>query len=327
MSGAILLRSFLNPEDKKSYGRYYTQIFDLAVAYLRLPRTPIQQEDPDGIPRSPEDPNAPLPLTTLRQALIVVFKEAFPLARPSVKRSPRPPRVFGAPPQLATTGIQSLDASGVQLDSAYLAMVDLKEAWMGGASLRGATLIHANLSEANLSGADLRGVLGLRADLSQAHLMRAKLSRAELNWANLSAAKLMEADLRRARLNEADLSYAQLTGADLSDAQLCGADLSRTFLVGANLSGVNIEEAKSLEGTLLGATKGLTKKQLETCKARGAVIDEDTMTNAPQPPISPAAPSQSSDAQALPARPAQWSLLPPNYSGSSAASSEPGQEP
>ena len=36
VGGAILLRSFLNPNDKEPYGRYYNQILDLAVAYLRL---------------------------------------------------------------------------------------------------------------------------------------------------------------------------------------------------------------------------------------------------------------------------------------------------
>ncbi len=67
VGGAILLRSFLHKEDKKSYERYYTQVFDLAVAYLRLPRTPNPSEDPDGIPQSPVDPNTPLPLTTLKK--------------------------------------------------------------------------------------------------------------------------------------------------------------------------------------------------------------------------------------------------------------------
>ncbi|MFL5586092.1 MAG: hypothetical protein ACJ8DI_00355 [Ktedonobacteraceae bacterium] len=62
IGGAILLRSFLNKDDK-SYEQYYTQVFDLAVTYLRLPRIPL----------SPEDPKTPLPLTTLSQALIVTL--------------------------------------------------------------------------------------------------------------------------------------------------------------------------------------------------------------------------------------------------------------
>jgi hypothetical protein len=67
VGSAILLRTFLHP----GYEQFYVQTFDLAVAHLRLPRTS----------HPPEDPNTPLPLTTLSQALITVFKESFPLAR------------------------------------------------------------------------------------------------------------------------------------------------------------------------------------------------------------------------------------------------------
>ncbi|TMF41578.1 MAG: pentapeptide repeat-containing protein, partial [Chloroflexi bacterium] len=66
---------------------------------------------------------------------MVVFKEAFPLARSQNKGGPR-----------------SLDATGIQLDNAYLALADLKRVRMSKASLR-----KANLSSANLSSANLRG--------------------------------------------------------------------------------------------------------------------------------------------------------------------------
>ena len=58
VGGAILLRSFLHEDDEKIYGRYYTQIFDLAVANLRLRHF---------------DTDTPEPLTSLSQALIDVF--------------------------------------------------------------------------------------------------------------------------------------------------------------------------------------------------------------------------------------------------------------
>jgi hypothetical protein len=72
--------------------------------------------------------------------LIVVFKEAFRLARSQNQESP-----------------QSLDATGVQLDSAYLAGANLKQAWMPEASLPEANLSKAKLSETNLNGARLVG--------------------------------------------------------------------------------------------------------------------------------------------------------------------------
>jgi len=99
IGAAILLRAFLRPR----YEQFYTQTFDLAVAHLRLPRTPSL----------PEDSTVALPLTTLSQALIMVFKDAFLLSRNLEKRDPR-----------------SLDATGVLLDHAYLWRVDLKQAFM-----------------------------------------------------------------------------------------------------------------------------------------------------------------------------------------------------
>src|SRR5205807_292190 len=139
------------------------------------------------------------------QALIVVFKEAFPLARSQNKGSPR-----------------SLDASRIQLDNAYLREADLKQAW------------------------------------------------------------LRQASLRNAILHRADL---------------CGADLRRANLDEANLKRANIEAVELMEDTKLRGVKGLTKDQLETCKAKGAIIDEDFTTNSSQLPISPSPPLQSSDSQ------------------------------
>ena len=201
IGAAILLRTFLRP----GYEPFYIQTFDLAVANL----CPTENANP------PENTKTPLPLTILRQALIVVFKEAFPLARSQHKGSP-----------------QSLDASYIQLDSAYLRRADLKQVWLPDASLRG-----ADLSEADLSGAKL-----WRADLS-------------------------------------------------------GADLSGTNLSGANLLGVALE-GTLLKDTNLRRTKGLTREQLEACKAKGAIIDEDPMTNSSQSAASPLPSSHSNDAQA-----------------------------
>jgi uncharacterized protein YjbI with pentapeptide repeats len=289
VGGAILLRSFLNPEDKEIYGRYYTQIFDLAVAYLHHSNTPQPSEDPDGLPPPPEDPNAPVPLTPLRQALIVVFREAFPLARDRLKE--RGPKNQFNP--------QSLDASSIKLDGANLRGADLKQVWMPEAYLRktdlkGADLSWANLYKANLSEASLTG-----ADLSGANLIRANLFKA---WFRL-------AKLDEARLREANLSRANLEGADLSGAKLNGV--------------INLEEALSLKDTDLRGVKGLTKEQLLVCKAKGAIVDEDATTSPPQSPASPPVPTQSNNAQAPSTPPAQVNTPPPDLGGNDAASSQP----
>jgi hypothetical protein len=181
IGGAILLRSFLNKDDKEIYGRYYTQIFDLAVAYLRFQITSDPKKDP------------------VRQALIVVFKEALPIVRNKLIADGADREDAGVLP--------SLDASRIQLDHASLRWVDLKQVWMPSASLQKAILFKADLTGARLKWADL--------------------------------------------------------------------------------TGVNLLETLSLKNTDLRKVKGLTKEQLEECKARGARIDDDTTTSPPQPTTSP----------------------------------------
>jgi len=257
VGAAIMLRTFLRP----GYEQFYTQTFDLAVAHLRLPRTP----------HLPEDPDAPLPLTTLSQALIAVFKEVFPLAR-----------------SLYLKGEQPLVARGIQLDNAYLEKADLEGIWMPQASLRNVDLSEANLSEANLSGADLRG-----ARLSEAKLVRADLSGTDLRGAklietNLSEAKLIRADLRGANLSEADLSGADLNQANLSEADLTKATLSRANLSEADLTKVTLSGADLTKATLIGAdlTKAtligadLTKATLSGARFNQADLTKATLIGA-----------------------------------------------
>jgi Pentapeptide repeats (8 copies) len=226
IGAAILLRTFLRPD----YEQFYIQTFDLAVAHLRILRGPIP---PDG------DPETAVPLTTLSQVLIVVFREAFPLARSQNKGSP-----------------QSLDASGIQLDNAFLNGADLKQVWMRQASLR----------------------------------------KVKLRWANLSGAMLR------------------------------GTNLSEADLIRANLSRVKLRDALSLKNANLHGAKGLTKEQLEACKAKGAFTDEGPTTSLGQSPFSPTTSSQNSDTQVSSTPPAQVSP-PPDTDRSSATSSKPSLEP
>ncbi len=286
VGAAITLRTFLLP----GYEQFYRQVFDLAVAHLRLPRTS----------HLPEDQNVPLPLTSLSQALSVVFKDAFPLARSQVKRSPNP----NSRTNWFTQWYQSLDASGVQLDNAYLgeASADLERVWMPKASLRKADLWWTNLKGAYLVQTDLSG-----ADVSQA---------------DLSGANLEEADLSGASLSNANVSEAYLEGADLSGADLEGANFSEADLRGVR----NLEKARSLKGTDLRGVKGLTKEQLAACKDKGAIIDEDPTASPSQSTVSPPPPSQSHDVQTPSSPPAQGSLPTPDAGRSSVVSSHQDSE-
>jgi uncharacterized protein YjbI with pentapeptide repeats len=187
VGAAIMLRTFLRP----GYEQFYNQAFDLAVAYLRLRKIGPEPEPPDS----------------LDQALIMVFRESFHLARDLSKQSSRSP-----------------DALGIRLDSAYLARSDLRRARMPESYLRKANLIEAvlrtaNLRDANLSGANLSG-----ADLSEANLGGADLSGANLSGADLSEANLGGADLKGANLKNAKLhNVRRLTKLQLEVCKAGGA--------------------------------------------------------------------------------------------------------
>ena len=160
-----------------------------------------------------------------------------------------------------------LDAAHIRLDGAYLARVYLQNVWM-----RDASFIGANLHETNLHESDL-----IRANFQKADLKDADLSKAKLRIANLGGAILT-----RVNLIEADLYGADLTDANLHKANLSDANLEGTILKGTDLRGI----------------KGLTKEQLEACKAKGAIIDEDPTTSSSLSTVSPPPLSQSNDAQA-----------------------------
>jgi hypothetical protein len=222
VGGAILLRSFLDPDDKKIYGRYYIQIYDLAVAYLSSSSTSHPSEDPDGLPYSSEDPNTPLPLTPLRQALIVVFKEAFPLARNKLAKTR-----FG----LETL---ALNASRIRLDSAFLATSDLRRIIMEEASLRKIILSDADLRQAFFTKSNLEGANFIEANLKNAKFIEAKLSGATFKKADLTNAYLTGADLSKTNIEEAR---------SLENANLCRVNgLTKEQLIACLEKGAIIDE-------------------------------------------------------------------------------------
>jgi uncharacterized protein YjbI with pentapeptide repeats len=276
IGAAILLRTFLRP----GYERFYLQIFQLVVANLRLPRTS----------HPPEDPTAPLP-PALSQALIMAFMEAFPLARKQEKKSKGAKLAYNeykvksthpAPVTITSKEMRSLNAIGILLDNGFLWYADLRQMWMPQASLQKADLTGADLSGANLYKANLSEAYLWETNLSGANLWEANLCKADLRGTNLSGANLWEANLSGASLYHyvdlqgATLRKANLSGASLQQVDLRGADLSEADLSELNLTNANPEDALSLQDTNLHGVKGLTKEQLEKCKARGAIIDEDS---------------------------------------------------
>jgi hypothetical protein len=196
VGAAIMLRTFLHED----YKEFYSQAFDLAVAHLRLRQVGA------GI----------MPVDSLSQALIVVLKESFPLARKKIIT------------EEGRFDPMLLDATGVNLDNAYLSGTNLQGLYMRGASLRKVFFRRTQLEEAYLKHANLE-----EAFLQEAHL----------EGANLGDTVLISANLNKAYLQGAHLMLADLTNADLTDA---------------DLTGTRPEGARSLNGTKLRGVHGLT---------------------------------------------------------------------
>jgi hypothetical protein len=162
-------------------------------------------------------------------------------------------------------------------------------------------------------------------DASNILLDNAYLSQADFSGGWLSYASFQNADLSGADLSGANLTWANLVEADLSKANLSKANLNGAYLFDANLNGAYLSEA-NLEGAELYGVKGLTKEQLEACKAKGAIIDDDATTSAPQPTVAPSPSKPRNNVQAPSTPPAQEITPALDTGESSAPSSSPGQE-
>lgn len=280
IAAVIALRTFLKP----GYEEFYIQIFDLVVANLRNFQTSSPLEAPI------------LPSSSLQQALTVVFKEAFPLARKQFEGSPQAIREMQVRhPYEKVKGIPYLNARGIQLDNAYMRHADLKKIWMGQALLRNIDLKGATLSKADLYKAHLIKVKLTGVDLSDANLTKIDLfdtwfGKATLKEATLAGAKLQRVYFPKANLESVDLQKATLNIVDFTEANLERANLRQ-----AKLTGTNLEKAKSLKDTDLRGVEGLTKEQLVACQTAGAIIDEDPTTNFSLPAITPSPPPQNND--------------------------------
>ena len=248
LGGAIMLRTFL----EGSYKRFHRQVFDLAVAHLRLAKpggsdTPTVSSQLDQAltavlaaatlhKKHPAQMNHYETPGSLSQALITVFKISFPLARAQLEKRNR---------EYKDQNYRELDATGIELDNAYLVGTDLNGVWMPEASL-------------------------VKADLTHIHLSHTNLAKANLTEACLKVAELKHTNLRGAILTKADL-----TGADLAEADLTEAYLDGTNLTGADLSGSNPQAAKTLTGAIMRNVRGFTDpQQRQKCRDMHAIVED-----------------------------------------------------
>ena len=140
---------------------------------------------------------------------------------------------------------------GIEVQRAYLSLVNLKE---------------ANLQEANFSG----------SALFKANFEKAVLHRAVFGCISQTVLERKCTDLYKANFQAANLSNAYLSG-DLRDTNFVDASLLDAQLVKVNLQGANLERA-DLKGTHLECVEGLTSEQIKLAKNWQDAYYDDTLS-------------------------------------------------
>src|SRR6266699_2059179 len=218
------------------------------------------------------------------------------------------------------------------LPRADLGQADLSKAYLSEARLCGATLWGADLNGANLCKADLsradsyearRFPVNLRKDKPETTLLLARLCGADLTEARLlgaevSQVKLTEISSAELNLNESVLRETDRNAPSWGDLRKWAnhisvnpsqTDLNEAEFFQANRINVDLSEA-DLTGADFRGVKGLTKEQLEACRARGAIIDEDSTTSSSRSTVSSSLSSQSNGAQSqIISTPFRWCIL------------------
>lgn len=185
------------------------------------------------------------------------------------------------------------DFQNIDLSSADLPIMALREAWRSGTDLSRANLIDAGLFRTNLSGINLSGVNLSNANFSGTGLHNSDLSNTNLSGANLSDTDLTGVDLRGAWLldvnfDEANLRGANLSGANLSRTDLSGVnfeevDLSTSDLLRTNLSFANLTKANLGDANLGGSNLRnavLRETNLESADLSGAILEGADLSGA-----------------------------------------------
>ncbi len=133
--------------------------------------------------------------------------------------------------------------SGVRIDGAQLAGVDLTESNFERARMKDTDLCRATLIETSFVGATLSRSLFRDAKLWAADLERANLFGCDFSGAAMVGVVLKSADMRETKMMGASLSGANMSKANLTNASLINADLSGANLLGAELHGTLVMEA------------------------------------------------------------------------------------
>lgn len=266
INSAVLLPTFL----RKDYERFYAQVFNLAAGNLRgrngsgpSALYPPAATRGSLIAFAPPPDHASSSDSAFTHALSAVFRESYPLARDSLKV------------KSAQEVERQLNAANVKLDKVFLARADLSEAWLRSASFREAKLVGANLTDAVLEEADLHG-----ADLTDANLRGANLKAANFTSATLENAYLLRTRIDRAVFVNANLAMLNMTGGAAGGANFSNANISKATFRNVDfgppspyIGPANIEDAADLQDARFIDVTGLTDRQIEKCRKKGAYVE------------------------------------------------------
>jgi len=132
-------------------------------------------------------------------------------------------------------------------------------------------LVGVDVSSAFLRGLNLKNANLLRSDFSSADLRNASLIAANFNLANLNTANLREAELDGAKFVQADLSNADLQGSSLIGADLSGASLDDADMRSADLKDSQWSGIKSIKGANVAGVRNAPSGFLDWALKNGAV--------------------------------------------------------
>jgi uncharacterized protein YjbI with pentapeptide repeats len=132
-------------------------------------------------------------------------------------------------------------------------------------------LVGVDVSSAFLQGLNLKNANLLRSDFSSADLRNSNLARVDFTLANLNSANLRGATLDHAKCLETDLRNADLEGSSMVGADLSSASLDDADLRGADLRDVAWQRVKAVKGANVAGVKNAPAGLVEWALKNGAV--------------------------------------------------------
>jgi len=136
-------------------------------------------------------------------------------------------------------------------------------------------LVGVDVSSAFLQGLNLKNANLLRSNFSSADLRNANLAAVDFTLADLRTANLRGAILDHSKCIQTDLENADLTNSSIVGADLLGASIDDADLRGANLKDVQWQHLKSIAGANIAGVKNAPAGFASWALAHGAISQPD----------------------------------------------------